>query len=294
MNASSPPRLMRFACTQCGACCDRSPEVQLSEAADLADVFVFHLMFRVYTLPRSFARSAAGGSAEAFYEAKRLLARFAVRAAPAQGSRGDGIEYLTVSALALDTSPGACAGLEHGRCGLYDRRPLACRSVPFHYSRAEAAAEGDLAAFVARPGHRCETGAEAPVVLAGGRIVDPGARAARREAIEIAERDQRWSEAIVRAVKAGAHGLPSLRAIGSNAAFGATTVPMGSAWRIAAEAGLIAEEDCRAILRALAELIDRVLAAGRCRPDTRQTLVEMRADYARETGPMGGGRNARC
>ena len=69
---------LHFACTTCGKCCDRSPEVLLSEAADLADTFVFRLMFRLYVLPSSYsARSGrsggASGSAASFYESKRLL-----------------------------------------------------------------------------------------------------------------------------------------------------------------------------------------------------------------------------
>ena len=39
-----------FACTQCGKCCDRAPEVELGEAAALADVFVWQLLFRLYSL----------------------------------------------------------------------------------------------------------------------------------------------------------------------------------------------------------------------------------------------------
>ena len=46
------PTTRRFSCTQCGKCCNRSPEVQLSEAAALADVFAFSLMFRLYSLPQ--------------------------------------------------------------------------------------------------------------------------------------------------------------------------------------------------------------------------------------------------
>ena len=42
----------RFACTQCGQCCNRPPEVELGEAAALADVFVLRLLMRIYSLPR--------------------------------------------------------------------------------------------------------------------------------------------------------------------------------------------------------------------------------------------------
>ena len=253
----------------------------MSEAAALADVFVFRLMFRLYALPRRLTGPAEGGSSEAFYESKRLLAAFAARSAPAKGNGGDRLNYLTISALALDTSPGACAALDGGKCTLYDRRPLACRTLPFHYSRAGASAEADLAAFVATPGYGCDIGAGAPVVLAGGRIVDAGALSARREALETVKGERRWHEAVVRAAKAGRHGLPALAEIEANAAFGATTVSMGIAWRIAAEAGLIGEDARRSLFEAQSAVIEAELEAGRCSSDTRQTLIEMRSDYAR-------------
>ena len=166
----------RFACTGCGACCNRPPEVELSEAAALSDVFVFRLMFRLYELPRTFsgylAARAGIGRPEVFYELKRLLAAFAARRSARKRRHGakaiEYTQYLVISALALDTRFGACPALSGGRCGIYDRRPLACRAVPFHYSRPETLAEVDLATFVETPGYRCDTSAEAPVVLAGG------------------------------------------------------------------------------------------------------------------------------
>src|SRR5438128_2583810 len=82
----------RFACTQCGKCCNRSPEVELSEAAPLSDVFVFRLMFRLYWLPRHLAdyreRGESTATAEAaFYQKKRLLAAFAAHKASARSRR---------------------------------------------------------------------------------------------------------------------------------------------------------------------------------------------------------------
>jgi hypothetical protein len=47
---TDPAETLRFACTSCGQCCNRSPEVELSETLDLADAFVFRLMFRPYEL----------------------------------------------------------------------------------------------------------------------------------------------------------------------------------------------------------------------------------------------------
>jgi Fe-S-cluster containining protein len=145
----------RFACTQCGKCCNRSPEVELSEAAALADVFVFRLMFRLYRLPRALAdfsnRTTATESAELFYQRKRLLSAFAAHKCEKrmrrEGKLREFTQYLTISALALDTRPGACSALTEGRCGIYERRPLACRTVPFHYSHAEASFERDFDSF---------------------------------------------------------------------------------------------------------------------------------------------------
>jgi Fe-S-cluster containining protein len=295
LTASDAPRDARFACTSCGACCNRSPEVQLSEAAALADIFVFRLMFRLYELPRAWsgqqASPAGPASAGEFYEAKRLLAAFAAHKYPAKSRFGgkavETTRYVTISALTLNADAGPCAALGDGRCTIYERRPLACRTVPFHYSRPEAAAGKDLAAFVATTGYGCDTGPDAPVVLEAGRIVDPEARRARADALARAGQDRRWEEAILRRLKTGAadQALPSLREIEANAAFGATTISMRVAWQIAAEAGLIGAEQCRRLLAAQAALIDRTLATSACAPDARETLAEMRAEYLELPGP---------
>lgn len=279
---------MRFACTQCGACCNRSPEVELSEAGALADVFVFRLMFRLYQLPRTLAGYlesgvTSAGSSEGFYQSKRLLALFAARKTPAKRRHGgkaiDYTNYLIISALTLDTGAGACAALAGGRCAIYHRRPLACRTVPFHYARPEALAESDLEAFVATPGYRCDTSTAAPVVLAAGRIVDSEARRAREDALALAEADRGWEEAILRRMKTGHSALPSLREIEADAQFGATTISMRPAWQIAAETGLIGADECRALIQAQAAVIDRELASPRCSQAARETLSQMRAEY---------------
>ncbi|HEX8240364.1 MAG TPA: YkgJ family cysteine cluster protein [Allosphingosinicella sp.] len=282
------PRESRFACTGCGACCDRSPEVQLSEAAALADVFVFRLMFRLYELPRTLSGHwACGmeGSAGAFHESKRLTAAFAARRQVTkrrQGSKAvEYTRYLVISALTVDTGAGGCTALAGRRCGIYERRPLACRTVPFHYSRPEASARRELEAFVATPGYRCDTTARAPVVLEEGRIVHPEALGTRRAALELRERDGPWQEAIMRRLKgdSGRGALPGLREIEANAAFGATTISMRLAWQIAADSGLIGAEECRTLIAAQAVVIDRELAAARCTPDAIATLMEMRSEY---------------
>ena len=181
----------RFACTLCGKCCNRSPEVELSEAAALADVFVFRLMFRLYQMPRAPER---GTDSSLFYEKKRLLAAHAARKYPKKVLRGgkpvEVVNYLMISALALDTTPDACAALGDNRCSIHQRRPFTCRTVPLHYSRPEGLATADLDAFVATPGYRCDTGEAAALFVKDGRIVVAETLQARADANVLAKRDR--------------------------------------------------------------------------------------------------------
>lgn len=276
--------VQRFACTQCGKCCNRAPEVELSEAAPLADMFVFRLMFRLYWLPNRMSDSADAGSSAAFFEKKRLLGAFAAHKASVKvrrnGKAVDSTRYLVVSALALDTGQGTCPALDGTRCSIHDRRPLSCRSVPLHYSRPQALAAADLAAFVATAGYECDTGDSADAVVTGG-IIEPAYAAARADALALAERDRPWAEAIVREMKAGRTGLPAMQQIEDNACFAATTIPMRAAWQVAADIGLISRDECDRLVELQLEVIDRELMAGGCSDECRQTLFEMRAEYVR-------------
>jgi Fe-S-cluster containining protein len=274
----------RFACTQCGRCCNRSPEVELSEAAPLADVFVFRLLFRLHRLPRGLADYRARhpeDAAEVFFEKKRLLERYAVRKRALRHEA----EYLIVSALTLDTGAGACSALADGRCAIYGRRPFACRTVPLHYTGVEAAAARDLAEFVATPGYACDTGDSAPVLIEGGRIVDPTTRQARSDALAMAAQDEPWKQAIVRRMKRpGDLPLPTLAQVEASAAHGAVSTSMRAAWQVAVEAGLMAAEACRALVETQLATIERELALGRGTADARETLAEMRAEYRHALG----------
>lgn len=262
--------------------------MELSEAAPLADMFVFRLMFRLYSLPSAFkdylGRSGDRELASAqFYQSKRLLSAFAAREYPAkvrrEGGTIDQTRYLVISAISVDLGTGACSAVSDGRCGIYDRRPLACRTAPLHYSRPEVFAESDLAAFVATEGYACDTSDSAKVVVEGRQIVDPAIRKERANALLIAERDRRWSEAIARRMKDGGGELPTPQQVEANAALGATTVPMRAAWRIAAKIGLMSASDCDALVAQQAALIDRELAAASSSRESRALLAEMRAEY---------------
>ena len=275
--------IRRFACTQCGACCNRSPEVELSEAAPLADVFVFRLMFRMYSLPRAYDRTRSD-TREVFYQKKRLMSAHAARVSPRkvkrEGKPVEQVDYLMISALALDTAPGSCTALSGQRCSIHERRPLTCRTVPFHYARPEGLAERDLEAFVNSPGYRCEIGESAPVVLQAGAIVDQPTIEARLQANAVAERDRSWKEAIVRRMKSAAeNSLPTLQEIESNAAFGAMTTSMRIAWQIAASGGIISASEYRTLVETQLAAIEREIESGRANGADRQTLREMQEEY---------------
>ena len=280
----------RFACTQCGRCCNRAPELELGEAAALADVFVLRLMLRIYSLPRNLADYQSENlprdqaSAE-FYQSKRLLSSFAAASWPAKVQRGDKrvdyIQHLSLSVLPLDLGTGSCSALRDSRCGIYPRRPLSCRSVPLHYSRPEASAVRDLDAFTANPGFACDTGSTAPVVIAQDKIIDPAMRAARAAAMTQAKTDQLWKKAIVKAMKAGRTlGLPTLSQVEANAQRGALTTSMALGWQIAVSAGLMSHAAYRAATEAQASAILSLSALPQMSADTRQALAGMGREYA--------------
>ena len=278
-----------FACTQCGQCCSRAPELELGEAAALAEVFVLRLLMRIYSLPRSVSdyltpdQPRDRASAE-FYHTKRLILAFAATSWPAKVRR-DGraveyVQYLSLSVLPLDFGTGACNALDGTHCSIYERRPLSCRTVPLHYSRSEAFATRDLAAFVATPGYACATAADAPLVISQGRITDPAMLAGRADALRQAQADRLWKAAIVKAMKAGQSGLPSPRRVEAEAARGALTASMLAAWSVAEAAGLITQAQAHRHLAAQCNLIHHELLRDRLSEDVRVTLNEMHHDYA--------------
>ena len=274
----------RFSCTQCGACCNRSPEVELSEAAALSHVFVFRLMFQLIYLPRHAERGLSGGS-ELFYQKKRLLNGHAAAKYPVKVMRGgkalETVQYLMISALAVDTLPGACAALKSGSCSIHETRPLGCRTVPSHYSRADGLAMADFDAFVATAGYRCDTSKDAPVFLEDGKIVSEEVSEARANALELAGRDRSWKEAIVRQMRSRGAGLklPTFEEMEANSAFAAMTTSMRVGWQIAASSMLMTHEQELALAEAQLGTIRRELAHFRGSASDAQTLREMAAEY---------------
>lgn len=279
-----------FACTQCGKCCNRPPEVEMGEAATLADVFVWQMLFRLYSLPRNLADYLQPGmqreqaSAE-FFESKRLLGQFAAYSWNGKVRQGGRFEErtftLAISALALDPGGGACGALgPDGHCGIYERRPFSCRSVPLHYSRGGAFAVEHYDKFLTLPGHACDSSANAPVLVDAGKIADPAILAARAEALAQAEADRRWKAVLVKAMKTGRHGLPTLRQVEENAARGALTTSMRFGWQIAVEAGLLCASEYGALLAKQRDAAERFLADPATSPNARAAALELRGFLA--------------
>ena len=253
----------------------------------MADTFVLRLMLRIYSLPRMFSDVVSDlprdQASTEFYESKRLLAQFSAASWPAKVRRGDRIieyvQYLGLSVLPLDLGAGCCPALQGAACGIYARRPLSCRAVPLHYSRPAAAATHDLDAFTATSGFRCETGPEAPLVIAGNQIVDPAMLGARAAATGQAQSDQPWKDALVKAMKAGEYGLPTPLHVEDQAARGALTTSMLGAWRAAETAGLIERDAIVRLLNAQCQLIEHSLDQQMAGTASAQTLMEMLSEY---------------
>lgn len=248
-----------FACTACGKCCTRGPEMELSEATALADVFITRLMFKLHSLPLD-ARSMRAalwakreGSGlpvrKALAEARELMARFSLYdEADAANERS---LHLTLSALPVHGGQ-QCPALIGDRYGIYARRPAGCGTVPFHYSRASSTLGAYLDAFARIPGHACDTSRDAPVALRGAAVAAPGMARARDDGLALTAADRPWKAAIVALVRsehAGHAGLPRYGEILRNAATGATTVSMFAAWQVARREGFMAplafEDVCR-------------------------------------------------
>ena len=275
-----------FACTQCGQCCNRPPEVELGEVAALAGDFVWQVLFRLYSLPPNLdlyhkgdgPREQAGAE---FFDSKRLLDKFAAYSWAGEAEVDGKVEprnfYLSISALALDGNSGKCDALgEAGRCTIYDRRPLSCRSVPLHYSRGEAFAVAEYDVFTSFPGHACDTGPTAPSLLQGGKIANPDILAARAQARELARKDSRWKHAIVRAMKAGRPGLPTLAQVQEHAHRGALSTPMQFAWHVAVESGLLTVDAYQRLLAAQSQAVTRFLQRSENSADSRVLAEDVR------------------
>lgn len=281
IGASDVDQQRRFACVSCGKCCDRGPEMELSEATLLADTFICSAIFKAHSLPLSECHEQATqwharqGShlprGLALAEKRRQLSCFAIRR---RSERGSGREvYLTISAIVNDYGDGQCPALDRGDCRIYGRRPLTCRTVPFHYSRPASVLGSYLDQFVATPGYRCET-RDAPVMLDGKKLVAAEVLHDRQQALDVAKTDRRWKLHLLGvmddAKAANLAGLPTYDDILFNTNNGhATLVPMFMVWRVAEQHGLMSSSNLRNLCATQAKLIRANFAAlGSCSEGT--------------------------
>jgi len=291
---------LRFACTACGRCCDRGPEMELGEATRLSGRFITRLIFKRHSLPlHANSRRAAHWRrgresrrpiAEALDEARAHLVRFSVLD---EVDRGRGRStHLTVSALTVDAGTGRCPALVDDRCSVYEARPLTCRTVPLHYSRPASSLGDYLHAFVRTPGYRCDTTTDAPVLLDGDAILDIAVQSARDTAMTLVETDGPWRRRLVELMRrpdtAFAAGLPTLDVVARNAEAGsATLVSMLIAWRVGRDLGLIKAADFERICREQVALLQTQLQHPPSPPAAAE-FRDMLLDYELEQAKVGG------
>ena len=235
-----------FACTSCGKCCNRGPEMELSEATLLADKFVTSLLLKVHSLPSNERSQWAADWWEtqksrvplrpALDEHRRHLKNFASRRV-VEKHRERQI-FLTISAIVDDDGQGRCPALAGKLCGIYEIRPQTCRTVPLHYSRSPSVLQNYLDDFTNTPVYQCDTSSVAPIILNRNNVVDFKIRESREKAIGLAKADRSWKKHILAlmddAEQAREVGLPTYDAVLTNSDNGyATELPMIVAWRVA-------------------------------------------------------------
>lgn len=219
-----------------------------------------------------------------YLEERKLLADHAVRTFPVpsdERGRGKMNRYIYLSAIAVDQDAGACDHLAgDGACSLYDRRPHACRTVPFHYSRPDSALGPGLADFLSQPAHACSSGADAALAITGGALALPEYAAARTVARHTMVADQSWKRAIAARIDAATDDdplWPSWGAINANAAAGASTVPMLQAWEVAEQQGRITRHQLRDCLNAQIQLLSAAIIDSNANTSLNAMLTHYRA-----------------
>jgi hypothetical protein len=207
-------------------------------------------------------------------EGERHLRHFASRRIDKSRDRQ---VFLDISAIAGDDGQGRCPALRDNLCGIYETRPLTCRTVPLHYSRAPSTLGDYLGRFTATPDYRCDITTSAPVILEGSKVVDRPLAEDRECAVALAKADRPWKDRVLAAMddhaRAEAAGLPVYDAVLSNSDKGyATMVPMIVAWRVAAREGLLSHEALTRICHNQARLLKGQIAKTTDGPATKALL----------------------
>jgi Fe-S-cluster containining protein len=168
---------VHFACTGCGKCCDAPPTFTIAEAMELYRDFVLTIRLAG---PIINARLPASSPAVAAHRILRthLLAHGALSF---QLDTEDGQTFeatLQIYAGAIRAgNDDPCPMLRADNlCGIYERRPQRCRTVPFDYWLPEPVAVANGAERLAaalRRDWKCDVSDTAPVVAAQG-VFTPG------------------------------------------------------------------------------------------------------------------------
>lgn len=140
----------RFACTACGLCCYGLLPLSVEEALQWADAF---------PLAMSVTPVKAGTRG---YATKEIGVSFS------SGSKKP--IYLIVTPVALIPSNMACPKLaDDNLCSVHEDKPQRCRTMPF-YAYKDEDSQRDM--LVPRPGWKCSTDVNAPVVYKDRKVVD--------------------------------------------------------------------------------------------------------------------------
>jgi len=185
---------LHFACTGCGKCCDAPPTVTISEALGLYRDFVLTVR-----LAGPIADAAMPAEHPAVVAYRSQSAHLLARGAERFDLRVEGRHFeATLNIYGGAVRAGVddpCAQLQpDGLCGIYERRPQRCRTVPFDYWLPEGSAVANgsdrLTAAIKR-GWLCDVSPDAPVVAVLGEApaFAPGPYGvAYADALELMER----------------------------------------------------------------------------------------------------------
>ena len=287
-----------FSCTMCGKCCNRSPEVELTETINLSSDFVFWLCFSTSELPlsikdwiRTHGRLDADQRDLAAFIARRQLLdeqssiRFTGRSS--SWSEAERVrKYVRISALTLDLQSGRCSKLVNKQCGIYDRRPHTCRTVPVHYQLSDPELEPAFDKFASIESFECDTSQHSPMILKNGRLVTEEFARERVAGQTRCYEDKAWREAIAQCILRGedkTRKLPSIEEIKGSSCLKVLLVPIHLAWQIGVDIGVIDEKLYRLSAERQKSLIEALLRRDETCPfigvdvKPRRQLIELLA-----------------
>jgi Fe-S-cluster containining protein len=177
-------RKRHFACTACGKCCNAAPSMSIDEAFDLADIFIMSVEIH-------FGQKTV---AEDLYEIGH-------RTLDVDGSPIPAMMNVVVHPLDWSEHTNRCPALVGKLCGIYDRRPATCRTIPFDIQLAAAHVSRSTQwepEFGIRHGYECDWTDAAPLVADARGIVDPTYAAAHAEGRALIRASNDYLDAIPR------------------------------------------------------------------------------------------------